>query len=136
MGIWKKEESDYNNIPQMEPWDEKYLSFRGKKYAFNLEALKRVCLTPSSEHSGREIEITNVYEPTPDGDYVISSKVEHETKVNKTPQNDMIVYDFVKMFILTLLEVNSNEMEYQDTLSTVLAINTLISWGILEEKNE
>ena len=136
MGIWKREKVDYDNIPEVELWGEKYLTFKGKKYAFNLEALKKVCLTSSSENSGREMEITNVYEPTPDGDFIISSKVEHETKVNKTLQNDMIVYDFVKMFILTLLEVNSNELEYQDTLSTVLAINTLVSWGILEEKNE
>ena len=83
---------------------EKYFSFNGKKYAFNLEKLREVCLTSSSDNGGRELELTTVYEPTSDGDYAIASKVEHETKVSKTLQNDMIVYDFVKMFILTLLE--------------------------------
>jgi hypothetical protein len=115
---------------------DKYISFKGKKYAFNLEKIKEICLTSSLEHSGREMEITNVYEPSGDGDYIISSKVEHETKVNKTPQNDMIVYDFVKLLMLVLLEDNTIESDYQNTLSTTIAINTLISWGILEEKDE
>jgi hypothetical protein len=114
----------------------KYISFNGKKYAFNLEKLKEVCLTSSSEHTGKEIELTTVYEPTHDGDYAIASKVEHETRVNKTLQNDMIIYDFVKMFTVSLLEENTNEKEFNHSLSTVIAINTLISWGILEEKNE
>ena len=113
---------------------EKYFSFNGRKYAFNLERIKEVCLTSSSDNGGRELELTTVYEPTSDGDYLISSKVEHETKVSKTLQNDMIVYDFVKMFILTLLENEVTEADFTPTLSNVLAINTLISWGILEEK--
>lgn len=115
---------------------DKYFSFNGKKYAFNLEMLKQICLTSSSEHTGRETELTTVYEPTGDGDYMIASKVEHETKVNKTPQNDAIMCDFVKMFIISLLETDKTEKEFNHTLSTVLAMNTLISWGILEEKNE
>lgn len=115
---------------------EKYFSFNGRKYAFNLERIKEVCLTSSSDNGGRELELTTVYAPTSDGDYLISSKVEHETKVSKTLQNDMIVYDFVKMFILTLLENEVTEADFTPTLSNVLAINTLISWGILEEKND
>ena len=77
--------------------NEKFISFDGKKYAFNLERLKEVSLTSSSEKGAREVEITQVYEPDGSGDYTISSRVEHETKVSNTPQNDMIVYDFVKL---------------------------------------
>jgi hypothetical protein len=116
--------------------DGKFLSFNGKKYTFNLEKLKEVCLTPSSEQGGREMEITNVYEPTSDGEYVISSKVEHETKVSKTLQNDMIVYDFVKIFILTLIENDFTEKKFEKTLGLTLSFNTLMRWGILEEINE
>jgi hypothetical protein len=123
-------------MPVFNEIEDKYISFNGKKYAFNLARLKEICLTPSSEHSGREIEITNVYEPNVDGEYIISSKVEHETKVNKTPQNDMIVYDFVKILMLVLLEDDTTENGYEFTFGTVIAINTLISWGILEEKYE
>ena len=112
----------------------KYITFNKKKYTFNLEKLKEVCLT-SSDKGGRELEITQVYEPLEDGEMVISSRVEHETKVSKTLQNDMIVYDIVKLFITSLLDKNSvNENEYEMDFSTALAINTLLSWGILEEK--
>ncbi|MBP3630263.1 MAG: hypothetical protein J6J23_02105 [Clostridia bacterium] len=116
--------------------NEKFISFNGKKYAFNLERLKEVSLTPSSENGAREIEITQVYEPDGGGDYTISSRVEHETKVSKTPQNDMIVYDFVKLLIISLLENEGVEENFQYDFGTTLAINTLLSWGILEEINE
>lgn len=116
--------------------NEKFISFNEKKYAFNLERLKEVSLTPSSENGAREIEITQVYEPDGGGDYTISSRVEHETKVSKTPQNDMIVYDFVKLLIISLLENEGVEENFQYDFGTTLAINTLLSWGILEEINE
>ena len=115
---------------------EKFISIKRKKYAFNLERLKEVSLTPSSENGAREIEITQVYEPDGGGDYTISSRVEHETKVSKTPQNDMIVYDFVKLLIISLLENEGVEENFQYDFGTTLAINTLLSWGILEEINE
>lgn len=114
----------------------KYIAFNGKKYALNLERLKEVCLTPSSEYGGKEMEITQVYEPDSSGDFAISSRVEHETKVNKTPQNDMIVYDIVKLIIISLLENENSEAEFQYDFGTAFAINTLLSWGILEEKEE
>lgn len=114
----------------------KYIAFNGKKYALNLERLKDVCLTPSSEYGGKEMEITQVYEPDNSGEFSISSRVEHETKVNKTPQNDMIVYDIVKLIIISLLENSSTEADFQNDFGTVFAINTLLSWGILEEKEE
>lgn len=114
----------------------KYIPFNGKKYIFNLDALKKVCLTSSMENPGREVEITNVYEPNGDGDYIIASKVEHETKINKTQQNDMIVYDFVKMLITILLDNDMTEDTFKNTFGVVLSLNTLINWGILEEINE
>ena len=45
----------------------KYIAFNGKKYALNLERLKEVCLTPSSEYGGKEMENTQVYEPDSSG---------------------------------------------------------------------
>ena len=114
----------------------KYITFNGKIYALNLERLKEVCLTPSSEYGAKEMEITQVYEPDNAGEFSISSRVEHETKVNKTPQNDMIVYDIVKLIIISLLENDNIEADFQYDFGTVFAVNTLLSWGILEEKEE
>lgn len=115
---------------------DKYISFNGKKYALNLEKLKEVCLTPSNENGGREFEVTQVYEPDGSGDFNIASRVEHETKTSKVLQNDMIVYDIVKLLILAILENNNVEDEFRFDFSTVFAVNTLINWGILEEKDE
>lgn len=114
----------------------KYISFNGKKYALNLERLKEVCLTPSSEHGAKELEITQVYEPDSSGDFSIASRVEHETKSSKILQNDMIVYDIVKLLILGLLENNNLESGFKYDFSTSFAVNTLLNWGILEEKDE
>lgn len=112
----------------------KFLSFKGKKYALNLDAIKQVCLTPSSEGT-REYEISQVYEPDNDGTLAISSKVEHETRANN-PQNDMIVYDIVKILVVSILENNDlPERDFQWGLGSTFAINTLLSWGVLEELN-
>ena len=48
----------------------------------------------------------------------------------------MIVYDFVKLLIISLLENEGVEENFQYDFGTTLAINTLLSWGILEEINE
>lgn len=109
------------------------LSFKGKKYALNLDKLKKICLGSSSEGGTREYEISQVYEADETGEMNISSKVEHETKVSGNPQNDMIVYDVVKLLILSLLEKDTPETDFQWDFGTVLAINTLMSWGVLEE---
>jgi hypothetical protein len=114
----------------------KYITFNGKKYALNLDKLKEVCLTPSSEYGAKEMEITQVYEPDTTGDFSISSRVEHETKTNKTPQNDMIIYDIVKLLILSLLENNNIEENFQYDFSTTFALNTLLKWGVAEEIND
>lgn len=114
----------------------KYIEFAGKKYSFNLNKIKEVCLTASQNSGSNEIEITNVYETNGDGDYTLASKVEHETKVNKNPQNDMIIYDIVKILMISLLENDNIKEMFQMDFGTALAINTLISWGILEEITE
>lgn len=112
----------------------KYISFKGHAYVLNLDAIKRICLTASSEGSTKEVEISQVYEPDERGELSIASKVEHETKINGNPQNDMIVYDIVKMFILSLLENDKPSDIFEWDLGTTFAINTLLHWGILEEK--
>ena len=48
----------------------------------------------------------------------------------------MIVYDIVKLIIISLLENNNTEADFQNDFGTAFAINTLLSWGILEEKEE
>lgn len=111
----------------------KYISFGGKKYSLNFDRLKEVCLTSSSEGISKEMEITQVYEPDSSGEFSISSRVEHETKANKNLQNDLIIYEIVKLLILSLLENNNIEDGFKFDFSTAFAVNTLLSWGVLEE---
>lgn len=112
---------------------DKYFGFCGKKYALNLDKLKEVCLTSSKDDINKEYEISQAYEPDDDGNLVISNKVEHETKVYGNQQNDMIIYDVVKVLVIALLENNQDEENFTMDFGTCLTLNTLINWGILIE---
>ena len=112
---------------------EKYYTFKGKKYAFDLDKLKEICLTSSKDDINKEYEISQAYEPDDDGNLVISNKVEHETKIYGNQQNDMIIYDIVKVLVISLLENSSDEESFMLDFGTSLTLNTLILWGVLIE---
>jgi len=111
----------------------KYITFAGKVYVLNLDKFREVCTPKASELGTREYEISQVYEVDDDGDFSMQSKVEHETKGAGNPQNDMIVYDVVKMFVMALLENDKPSNEFSYDFGTAFAINTLLNWGVLEE---
>lgn len=113
--------------------NEKYITFKGNKYALNLDKLREVCLTSSTSGGTSEFEISQAYEAREDGEFALASKVEHETKTTGNPQNDMIIYDIVKVLILSLLDNNTYENEFEWTFGLSLTVNTLITWGILQE---
>lgn len=115
---------------------EKYFSFNGKKYAFDLAKLKEVCLTSSKDGVNKEVEISQAYEPNEEGDLVVSNKVEHETRIFGNQQNDMIIYDIVKVLVISLLENSESESAFTMDFGTCLTMNTLIHWGILIEVKE
>lgn len=110
-----------------------YIKFGDYTYRLNLEKLKEVCLTSSKDGTGREIQIAQTYETDENEELNLISKVEHETKTFGNNQNDMIIYDIFKLLLVSLLEDNSTSKEFVPTFSTMLAINTLLSWGILEK---
>lgn len=112
---------------------DKYITFKNKKYAINLDKLREVCLTSSNSGGTNEMEISQVYEVQEGGDFNLSSKVEHETKTIGNPQNDMIIYDIVKLLIVSLLDYNAPEGDFDWPFSLTISVNTLLSWGVLEE---
>lgn len=114
----------------------KYISFKGKKYVINLDVFKAVCTPITNDFGPREYEISQVYEPDENGELSMSSKVEHETKSTGNPQNDMIVYDVVKLLLVSILENDKTEKEFDYDFGTVFALNTLISWGVITEVTE
>ncbi len=112
-----------------------------KKYAFDLSKIKDFCLMSDKEKGG-EVEIMEVHEPNERGNLTLSSKTVHEVKGTGNPQNDTIMYDLIKVFIVTLLnseiDVNSPEktvISHMD-FATRLAFNTLIEMGFLYEIKE
>lgn len=111
----------------------KYVSFKGITYALNLEKFKEVCTPKPLDYHPNEYEVSVVYDSNDEGETSVQSRVEHETKTAGNPQSDMIVYDIVKMLVVSLLENDSVASSYEPDLGTTLAINTLLSWGVLEE---
>lgn len=111
----------------------KLIKIYGKQYAFNLDAIKEICLKQHEDNGTKEYEISQAYERQDDGEFTLASKLEHEVKTFGNQQNDMILYDVVKLFIVSLLENNTNIEEEEFDLGTALAINTMIDWGILYE---
>ena len=122
------------------------ITYQNKCYAFDIDALKKICLI-SDTQKGKETEITETYTKNIDGVLEISSKGTKEVKGMGNPQNDMIIYDIVKLLITALLTNNSSisplslltdeedVMEEDITMdfATALAFNTCFKCGILVE---
>lgn len=112
----------------------KFFVIDDKKYAFNLEAIKKFCLVSDKEKGG-QIELMEVQEANDNGRLELISKTSHEVKGTGNPQNDSILYDLVKLFIVTLLD---NDVKYDHagedlTFSMRLAFNTLVEAGLIYE---
>ena len=126
---------------EMKSNSESLVIIGNKKYAFDLSKIKDFCLMSDKEKGG-EVEIMEVHEPNERGNLTLSSKTVHEVKGTGNPQNDTIMYDLIKVFIVTLLnseiDVNSPEktvISHMD-FATRLAFNTLIEMGFLYEIKE
>jgi hypothetical protein len=114
--------------------EQKYMKFNGKVYVVNFKKLKEVCLNSSMDGGcTKEIEISQTYERQDNGEFELSGKLEHETKLVGSTQNDMIIYDIVKLMFINILENDSMENTFCPTLGTSLSLNTLINWGVIEE---
>jgi hypothetical protein len=119
MGIFKKE----------------IITFKGYDYYIDLIKLKEICLSSTKDVGTKEIQIAQTYEMDERGEFELQTKVEHETKTMGNTQNDMIIYDIVKILLISLLENTDTEEEFKMTFGLQLAINTLLSWGILVKIN-
>lgn len=108
-----------------------------KKYAFDLEKIKNFCLTSDKEKGG-EVEVMEVHEPDGNGVLSLASKTVHEVKGTGNPQNDTIMYDLIKSFVVSLLDTDIRGTFAQEVVgsmgfSTKLAFNTMINMGFLIE---
>lgn len=109
-----------------------FFPIKGKKYGINLNKFKEICLQ-SDELSVSENEVSIVMEPNDNGDLDFSSKVEREVKNRGNQQNDAVMYDLVKLMLMSIIECTSTDDIYNIDFGTAFSLNTLISWGIIEE---
>ena len=127
--MFKKKTNTVNNM------EEYVMTFNGKKYAFDLEEIKKICLVSATQKDG-EREITEVYGGEETDTMEMTSKIVREVKTQGNAQTDMIIYDLVKLFVVRLLENTENvnsEAEFPMDFSTSLALNTMIKWKLLIE---
>lgn len=113
--------------------DNYFVTIYGKKYAFDMNKIKDICVESSNDEDA-ENEITTTFEKDDNGNLEISGKLIREIKSGSNAQNGMIIYDVIKLFIIRLMD-NSEIMEEDSEVdfSTSLALNTLINCGILIE---
>lgn len=109
------------------------IPFLGKTYALNLDKLKEICLNPQQGNQ-KEQEIVQTYEADDSGEFSIAQKIERETRNNTNQQSDMLLYDFVKTLVVSIIDDNTENISYENMpVGLSLSINTLLYWGILEE---
>ena len=114
-----------------------YLTIGNKKYCLDIDQLRKVCINPNDEEI--ENEITTTYEADNGGELAIAGKLIREVKSANNQQNQMIIYDVVKLFITRLLnntQINNTSDPFLMDFSTALSLNTLIKCGIIIEINE
>lgn len=110
-----------------------YVNYDGRCFAINTQALIDYCLV-SEDKMIRDNEITEGYERLSDEDasLTLTSRVIRENSGASNPQNDMITYDVVKMFLTIVLGQSDEDSPFQN-ISFALAFNTLTQMGFLYE---
>lgn len=110
-----------------------YIEYEGKIFAVDAEALIEYCLK-SENKDVQDRELTEGYERlSEDSDELtLTSKVIRENTGASNPQNDMITYDLIKMFISIVLSQNDEDNPFHN-VSFAIAFNTLVHMGFLIE---
>lgn len=119
------------------PGKEEYVTFLGKSYAIDMEAVRHYCLGILSESERKcDTEITSGYEMSEGGEGLVqTSKLIREVKSDNDSQENLLVWDLVKSFIYNLLDnvPSLGEDDFEFSFSNALAFNTLVKAGILVE---
>ena len=113
------------------------ITFAGRRYRLNIKKINEFCFV-SSGKTGKESEITEAYESDESDEFHLTSKINREIKTAGNPQEDMIVYDFVKSLVMRIIDdeakvtATANDIDF----GFALAFNTLLSEGMIEEITE
>ena len=120
----------------MSNFSKRYIKYDNQIFAINVDALIKYCLV-SEEKNIRDNEITEGYERLSEEDDVLTltSRVIRENTGASNPQNDMITYDVIKMFLGVILSQSADENPYYN-ISFAVAFNSLANLGFLIEITE
>lgn len=123
----------WKNILKMSSEKKYYIEYDGKIFAVDAEALIEYCLK-SENKDVQDRELTEGYERlSEDSDELtLTSKVIRENTGVSNPQNDMITYDLIKMFLSIVLSQNDEDTPFNN-VSFAIAFNTLVHMGFLIE---
>lgn len=113
-----------------------YIKYNGRVFIVNVDALIKYCLV-SEEKNIRDNEITEGYERLSETDDVLTltSRVIRENTGASNPQNDMITYDVIKMFLTIILGQSDDDHPF-DNISFAVAFNSLANLGFLIDITE
>ena len=109
-----------------------YIKYGQYTYALDLTKLREICLLSSGDIGSKEVQIVQTYEADGIDGIGLSQKIEHETKSLGGNLNAM-VYEIVKLMIITLIENNDTKDVFEPTFGMAFAINTLIKWEVLKK---
>ena len=121
----------------------RFYVINGRKYAFDLEKIKKFCLVSDSQRN-TENEVIENYVMDEDGP-VLDNKTVRDVKSSGNPQNDTIIYDLLKLFIATLLNqevpmflegVDRPDSNIALDFASSLAMNTMREMGFIYEITE
>lgn len=112
------------------------LTFAGKRYRLNINRINEYCFT-SNRRQDADREITEAYETDENGEFRMISRINREITDAGGNQDDMIMYDFIKVITVKLLDsgVKTGANETDVDFGFALAFNTLLSEGMIEEIN-
>ena len=114
--------------------DKYYCVFNGKKYAFDFSRLEELFVSLNGQDN-REKEITESYALNDRNEMELNGKINRETKVYGIPQNRLLTYDIIKMFLERILNDDAMPDDPIDA-SLSLALNSLLNLGVLTEIKE
>lgn len=107
--------------------------YNNKKYSIDITKIIEYCLVSENKNiSGSEI--TEGYEKLGEEDdtLTLTSRVIRENIDVSNPQNDMISYDIIKMFLSIILGQDDTN-KIHDNFSFVIAFNTFVHMGFIVE---
>lgn len=111
-----------------------FITIGSDKYIIDFDVLRTMCVQ-ADKSTSKERETTEIYEVADSGLLDATQKVVRELNGPGNPQNDTIMYDFVKLVLSQVLDMPSRYVEDM-SLGDALALNSLIHCGIIRKIEE